>query len=74
MGHDIQNWVWMVMMGDTGSANRAVIVYYSATEPELGNDLCTSSITSDRALMQDTCKLRGVKSAEKVVRIAKVEQ
>ena len=68
MGHDVPNRVWIVMMDDTGSTDWAGIVSYSVTEPELGNDLCTSSITSDKALMQTTCKLRGVKSAEKVVR------
>lgn len=42
------------------------IVGYSVTEPELGDDLCTSSITLDRVLMQDVYKLRGVQSADRV--------
>jgi hypothetical protein len=69
VGHDVPNGVWMVMINDTGSVDRAGIAYYSVAEPEPGNDLCTRSVTSDATLVQDTvdtCNLRGVKSADRV--------
>lgn len=54
MGHDVPNGVWMVMTNDTGSVDWAGIAYYSVAEPEPGNDLCTTSVTSDTALVQGT--------------------